>query len=117
MTNYRISALLPALFLYLGFTGAALAQSTLPAAPAAGSSSSSGMTIQSLPLPASAVPGSEAATGTVEVGNLGEVTPDYAGTLEEGAGGFPMDMWKDTDRALVEQLLPRLPPAPTSPAM
>ena len=53
----------------------------------------------------------------MEVGNLGDVTPDYAGTLEEGAGGFPMDMWKDTDRALVERLLPRLPPALTSPAM
>ncbi|HSY86253.1 MAG TPA: hypothetical protein VLA85_06750, partial [Verrucomicrobiae bacterium] len=116
MTNYRISAVLSGLFLCLA--AAAQAQSTPPAAPAGASSSSSGITIQSLPLPASAAPGSDAAgTGAVEVGNLGDVTPDYAGTLEEGAGGFPMDMWKDTDRVLVERLLPRLPPALTSPAM
>ena len=113
MTNCRISAVLSGLFLCVGAV-TALAQSTPPAAPAGGSSS--GVTIQSLPLPASAAPGSDAA-GTVEVGNLGDVTPDYAGTLEEGAGGFPMDMWKDTDRLLVEHLLPRLPPALTSPAM
>ena len=53
----------------------------------------------------------------VQVGTLGDATPDYAGTLEEGGGGFPMDMWKGTDRALVEQLLPKLPPALGSPAM
>jgi len=119
MTNYRISAVLGGLILCVGAAAAALAQSTPPSAPTGGSSSSTGVTIQSLPLPTSTVPGGDAATGngTVEVGNLGDVTPDYAGTLEEGAGGFPMDMWKDTDRALVEQLLPRLPPALTSPAM
>ncbi|HEY2112737.1 MAG TPA: hypothetical protein VGH25_13520, partial [Dongiaceae bacterium] len=116
MTNYRISAVVSGLFLCLA--AAAQAQSTPPAAPAGASSSSSGITIQSLPLPASAAPGSDAAgTRAVEVGNLGDVTPDYAGPLEEGAGGFPMDMWKGTDRVLVEQLLPRLPPALTSPAM
>jgi hypothetical protein len=119
MTNYRISAVLGGLILCVGAAAAALAQSTPPSAPTGGSSSSTGVTIQSLPLPTSTVPGGDAATGngTVEVGNLGDVTPDYAGTLEEGASGFPMDMWKDTDRALVEQLLPRLPPALTSPAM
>src|SRR6201995_2199742 len=111
MTNYRTStAVLCGL---LCIAGAALAQST---PPAGGSSSSRGVTTQSLPLPAAAAPGSDA-TATVEVGNLGDVTPDYAGPLEEGAGGFPMDMWKGPARALVEQLLPRLPPALTSPSM
>jgi len=61
---------------------------------------------------------STSTTGSgVQVGTLGDATPDYAGTLEEGGGGFPMDMWKGTDRALVEQLLPKLPPALGSPAM
>jgi len=61
---------------------------------------------------------STSTTGSgVQVGALGDATPDYAGTLEEGGGGFPMDMWKGTDRALVEQLLPKLPPALGSPAM
>ncbi len=45
------------------------------------------------------------------------MTPDYAGTLQEGGGGFPVDMWKGTDRALVEQFLPRLPAAGASPAL
>ena len=61
---------------------------------------------------------STSTTGSgVQVGALGDATPDYAGTLEEGGGGFPMDMWKGTDRALVERLLPKLPPALGSPAM
>ena len=53
----------------------------------------------------------------IEVGTLGEVTPDYGGTLEEGDGGFPIDMWKGTDRALVERLLPQLSNGASSPAM
>jgi hypothetical protein len=61
---------------------------------------------------------SSSTTGSgVQVGTLGDVTPDYAGTLVEGGGGFPVDMWKGTDRALVERLLPKLPPALGSPAM
>lgn len=86
-------------------------------------SSSSGTLIQTLPLPAPAAPGSGQGSAAmaggsgIEVGTLGDVTPDYAGTLEEGGGGFPSDMWKGTDRALVEHLLPLLPPAPGSPAM
>jgi hypothetical protein len=59
----------------------------------------------------------QSSSSDVQVGTLGDVTPDYAGTLEEGGGGFPMDMWKGTDRALVEQLLPKLPSALGSPAM
>ncbi|HZT18721.1 MAG TPA: hypothetical protein VFA23_04915 [Dongiaceae bacterium] len=77
----------------------------------------------SLPLPLPLASDSDAAQGgsgnrvAVEVGSLGDVTPDYAGTLEEGGGGFPVDMWKGTDRALVEALLPKLPPAVSSPAV
>jgi hypothetical protein len=78
-----------------------------------------GMPVQSLPLPALAPSGGAVATSAsgVEVGSLGDVTPDYAGPLEEGGGGFPLDMWKGTDRALVERLLPQLPVALASPAM
>jgi hypothetical protein len=56
-------------------------------------------------------------TSGLEVHTLGDVTPDYAGTLQEGGAGFPVDMWKGTDRALVERLLPKLSPAASSPAM
>jgi hypothetical protein len=96
--------------------GTALAQTT-PPAPSANPGTT---TLQTLPLPAPAASGTAApgaGTAGVEVGTLAEVTPDYAGTLEEGAGGFPMDMWRGTDRGLVETLLPRLPAAIASPAM
>ena len=66
---------------------------------------------------ASSGSGTTVTASGVEVGTLATVTPDYGGTLDEGAGGFPMDMWKGTDRALVEKLLPMLPAAPSSPAM
>jgi hypothetical protein len=83
------------------------------------------MSVETLPLPATqgapaAAPsaGSPSAGGAgLVVGTLGNVTPDYAGTLEEGAGGFGVDMWRGTERGLVERLLPQLPPALTSPAM
>ena len=92
---------------------------------------------QTLPAPATALPASPGATTTtplpplpaatpaattttasgLEVGTLSDVTPDYGGPLQEGAGGFPVDMWKGTDRALVERLLPKLSRAAASPAM
>lgn len=121
MTSCRTSANRPAQLL----KGAALSGLLLclAIAPAFAQSSSSGTVIQTLPLPAPAAPGSGQGSGAaggggaIEVGTLGDVTPDYAGTLEEGGGGFPSDMWNGTDRALVEHLLPQLPPALGSPAM
>src|SRR5262249_23181486 len=121
MTSCRTRANRPAPLL----RGAALSGLLLcfAAAPVFAQSSSSGTVIQTLPLPAPAAPGggqggSAAGGGSaIEVGTLGDVTPDYAGTLEEGGGGFPSDMWKGTDRALVEHLLPQLPAALGSPAM
>src|SRR5215471_8513613 len=56
-----------------------------------------GAAIQELPLPAPSGGASAAkTTGTsgLEVGTLSAVTPDYAGTLEEGGGGFAIDMWR-----------------------
>ncbi len=87
------------------------------AAPASGAPAAigSGTTNQNLPAPAG--PATTTSASGVEVGTLSDVTPDYAGTLQEGAGGFPVDMWKGTDRALVERLLPKLSPAAASPAM
>ncbi len=69
------------------------------------------------PLPAPAGPTTTTSQSGLEVGTLSDVTPDYAGTLQEGAGGFPVDMWRGTDRGLVERLLPKLSPAVASPAM
>jgi hypothetical protein len=100
MTSLRNSRLLVLAFLIAA--GPAAAQTTTPAASP-----------QPVPPRSAATPPSSG----VEVGTLDEVTPDYGGPLEEGAGGFPIDMWKGTDRALVERLLPRLPVAKGSPAM
>jgi hypothetical protein len=113
------SALAAVTALLLGSAAACFAVTCFDATGALAQSSANGTVIQTLPLPAPAAPGSgQGASSTgIEVGTLGDVTPDYAGTLEEGGGGFPSDMWKGTDRALVEHLLPQLPPALGSPAM
>ncbi|MBI1985279.1 MAG: hypothetical protein HYS64_01090, partial [Rhodospirillales bacterium] len=51
-----------------------------------------------------------AATGAgVQVDSLKKVDSDTAGTLTVEQGGFGADMWRGTDRALVERLLPKLP--------
>ena len=51
-----------------------------------------------------------AATGAgVQVDSLKKIDPDTAGTLTAEQGGFGADMWRGTDRALVERLLPKLP--------
>lgn len=53
----------------------------------------------------------------IEIDTLTLVEPDYAGPLEAAEGGFGIEMWRGTDRALVERLLPRLPLVPESPAL
>jgi hypothetical protein len=92
---------------------------TAGTAPTGGTTSvnTGGVSPQTLPQPAPLSSAASTTASGVEVGTLGSVTPDYGGTLEEGGGGFPLDMWKGTDRALVERLLPQLPAAPSSPAM
>jgi hypothetical protein len=100
-------------------TGVAAQQSSAPVGLLG--KASNDLPVQSLPLPTPEMapsPG-EAKTSAagIEVGVLSNVTPDYAGTLQEGGGGFPFDMWKGTQRTLVERLLPHLPAASTSLAM
>jgi hypothetical protein len=99
MTSSRSSRLLAVALLLAA--GPAAAQTTTPA--------------NTQPVPAGSI--STSPSHGVEVGTLDEVTPDYGGPLEEGAGGFPIDMWKGTDRALVERLLPQLAVPKGSPAM
>lgn len=53
----------------------------------------------------------------IEVDPLGEVATDYGGTLEPATGGLPIDMWRGTDRAFVERLLPQLPAPSRSPVL
>ena len=49
---------------------------------------------------------------------MGQVrNPQAVGLIEEDEGGFPYDMWRGSDRALIERLLPRLPAGATSRAM
>ncbi|MFQ5764703.1 MAG: hypothetical protein ACE5GT_07235 [Rhodospirillales bacterium] len=50
-----------------------------------------------------------AAASGVQVDDLKSIDPDTAGALTEDRGGFGTDMWKGTDRAIVERLLPQLP--------
>lgn len=125
MTSSRTRALLVLLLLVVA--GSAAAQTTAPAATSttplppllpvtiAPSNGAPATNIQ--PLPAPAGPTTTTSQSGLEVGTLSDVTPDYAGTLQEGAGGFPIDMWRGTDRGLVEQFLPKLSPAGASPAM
>jgi hypothetical protein len=51
-----------------------------------------------------------------EIDTLDAVGAGYAGTLEPGNGGLGFDMWRGTDRAKLERLLPLLKP-PTSPLL
>ncbi len=58
-----------------------------------------------------------AAEPEVEVGAAEAVDPESVGLIEEADGGFGFDMWRGSDRAVVERLLPRLPSGLTSRAM
>ncbi|MHA1112939.1 MAG: hypothetical protein ACTSRY_00330 [Alphaproteobacteria bacterium] len=53
----------------------------------------------------------------VRVDKLGAVDPDSAGVLDADRGGLGIDMWKGSDRALVERLLARLPVRTRSPVL
>lgn len=53
----------------------------------------------------------------VEVGAAGTVDPESVGLIEEADGGFGFDMWRGSDRGVVERLLPMLPTGLTSRAM
>ncbi len=117
MKSSRISRSIALAALFAATSAAAQTTTTitLPAPTASDTTSIGAPTVQTPPAP-------EADTTTttssgIEVGGLGDVTPDYGGTLQEGGGGFPVDLWKGTDRALVERLLPELSPAASSPAM
>lgn len=62
----------------------------------------------------------EAAAGddaNVEVDMVQAPDPEAIGLMEEAEGGFPYDMWRGSDRALIERMLPRLPAGGTSRAL
>lgn len=67
--------------------------------------------------PSAPAPSVERAPSGIEVDSLAAVSTDYGGILDPGAGGFPVDMWRGSDRAFIERLLPRLPVDFRSPAM
>ncbi|MFQ5985024.1 MAG: hypothetical protein ACE5LL_05855 [Alphaproteobacteria bacterium] len=62
-------------------------------------------------------PGAPAPATGVEIGVLEAVDLDTIGLLAGDEGGFGMDMWRGTSRAVVETLLPRLPAGTTSAAV
>ncbi len=53
----------------------------------------------------------------VDIAPLAKVHPNSLGLLDTEAGGFGVALWKDTDGALIERLMPRLPAAFRSPTM
>ncbi len=55
--------------------------------------------------------------GRIEVGTLRALDPSAVGLLHESNGGFGIDMWAGTPRALVERLIPRLPAPAASATM
>lgn len=71
------------------------------------------------PEPEAAAMGDDVEVGgaNVEVGAVQALDPEAIGLIEEADGGFPFDMWRGSDRALIEHLLPRLPAGATSRAM
>jgi len=62
-------------------------------------------------------PGPLPSDPSVQVDSLGAVDPDTVGTLRPDEGGFGLDMWRGTSRALVDKLLPALPADSSSAAM
>ncbi len=53
----------------------------------------------------------------IRVDSLQNIDADAVGVLNEAQGGLGSEMWRGTDRAVIEALLPRLPVIATSPAM
>lgn len=53
----------------------------------------------------------------VEIGAVQALDPEAIGLIEEAEGGFPYDMWRGSDRALIERMLPKLPAGTTSRTM
>jgi tetratricopeptide (TPR) repeat protein len=45
----------------------------------------------------------------IQVNPLGEIDPDSIGILDARNGGFGRNMWRGSDQAAIERLLPRLP--------
>jgi hypothetical protein len=55
--------------------------------------------------------------GDIEINPLDEIAPDSIGTLDPGAGGFGVGMWKGSERQVVTRLLRLLPDNMTSRTM
>ena len=55
--------------------------------------------------------------GPVRISPLRALDPSSIGTLGPGEGGYGADLWEGSERAQIENLLPRLPVATPSPAM
>jgi len=56
------------------------------------------------------------ATERIEIDPLDVVGVDTTGALTVAEGALPVDMWRDTPRSLIDELLPRLPGETPSPA-
>lgn len=55
--------------------------------------------------------------GAIHIEPLKAIDPNAVGVLDERRGGFGVDMWSGSQRALVQKLLPALPAGVPSPTM
>ena len=60
---------------------------------------------------------SAGSSSAIEVNPLADITPDSIGTLDPGAGGFGIEMWRGSDRRIVTRLLGLLPETMSSRGM
>ncbi|TCS63504.1 hypothetical protein [Varunaivibrio sulfuroxidans] len=79
-----------------------------PAAPPATNASSSGAPPEGTVV--------KAPSG-IQADTLGQINPETVGVLDQGSGGFGVDLWRGTPRAVVETLFSALPVDATSPVV
>ncbi len=60
---------------------------------------------------------SAGSSSAIEVNPLADIAPDSIGTLDPGAGGFGIEMWRGSDRRIVTRLLGLLPDTMSSRGM
>lgn len=60
-------------------------------------------------MPGEFAPVEEGTVNDIEIGELAAPDPDSGGMLEASMGGLGIDMWRGTERPLLQTLLPQLP--------
>lgn len=109
--HVRHLAFLYSALMALLVAGPALAQAPIPLQPKIRAPAAPIPVQPEAPPPSDSIPDDAISVGTLGGPDLGNV-----GLLDE-TGGFGADMWRGTERALVERLLPQLPASLPSPTL